>query len=47
MPDKDKKQPSDNYTQCSECGKPLDKSNESNDGGVCNDCYNSDSYKDK
>lgn len=30
--------------QCSECGEDKPLSEQSNDGGVCQDCYNSDSY---
>lgn len=30
--------------QCSECGEEKPISEQSNDGGVCQDCYNSDSY---
>ena len=30
--------------QCSECGETKPLSEQSNDGGVCNDCYNDDSY---
>ena len=42
MRDKEKK--TDDTPRCSECGKPLTKENESNDGGVCKECYYSDSH---